>query len=219
MVFNKKVRSFICHRHLGFPCLMVPPRHGIQIHQEIQSAPCLKHVRCCHQHCAGVPAMKETILKRFSIKGHQEGQPWKKFQWELLTQTMAKWSSWDLTKSLWKGVSLFAKERQTNINKQEFPTTERKRYQFTRVSSSKVRDKRSWIAWIYTGSLKCLVYLSVKTAAKQETVTFRTTFNVPKSFWLEPVSSARSKPHRLDRVGHQWTLSSIWKIICCILFG
>lgn len=53
------------------------PRHRIQIHQEIQSAPCLQHVRCCHQHSAGVPAMKETILKRLAVKGDQEGQPWR----------------------------------------------------------------------------------------------------------------------------------------------
>ena len=83
----------------------------------------------------------------------------------------------------------------TRAGKVSMPNPPKNILTFTRVSSSKVRDKRSWIAWIYTGSLKCLVYLSVKTAAKQETVTFRTTFNVPKSFWLEPVSSARSKPH------------------------
>ena len=181
------------------------PRHGIQIHQEIQSAPCLQHVRCCHQHCAGVPAMKETILKRLAVKGDQEGQPWR---FSALCEREST--------PICKGTA--NKHQQTGF----YSNPREKGYQFTRVSSSKVRDKRSWIAWIYTGSLKCLVYLSVKTAAKQETVTFRTTFNVPKSFWLEPVSSARSKPHCWQAGqsnGHQWhnQFPFCWKIFCCIL--
>lgn len=95
------------------------PRHGIQIHQEIQSAPCLQHVRCCHQHCAGVPAMKETILKRLAVKGDQEGQPWRHLEvfqslWRGVDPLFEKW-----TANKHKQTGLSSNPREKGINSQE----------------------------------------------------------------------------------------------------